>query len=166
MAKPEFYDLLSVAINEEDDDFEFANRQVVAEHFLRLQQMAAQVVARATALTAEIATLEVHKKRFARELKQIRRQVLAANYAKITKTATPEIQDAFVFLCLQDDPDLLTKFGGLEAELEEVTREIESREPRLTEFKDDLKAIERTAEYCKQYLDYEKLDMRINANRV
>jgi DNA repair exonuclease SbcCD ATPase subunit len=164
MAAKEFYDRLAVEINDENDDFEFANRVVVAEHFLRLQGMAAQLTAKSTALTSEVANFDVHLNRKQRELKRLRRSLLARNYSRITKTAKDEVQDAFIIM-LAEESNQLEEIHSLEQDIEELTQKIEARTPRLNEFKSDLKAVERTAEYCKQYLDYEKLEMRVNNNR-
>lgn len=154
-----FWNDLSIPYQEEDEEFNFANLVIVAQHFLKAVGRAAQLGEQAEVLTEQIATVTVQRDRKDRELKVLRRKILASNYKGMSKSASRDVQEAFI-LAMAEKDGLLPELEALEAEIERLTREIEAREPRVAEFRNRMKLIETTMGWGKQYLDFEKLVIR------
>lgn len=165
MANGEFYERVALPFNDEDPNFEFVNDVIASEHFVRLQHLLSKLTERIKDLANEVHNLEIHRNRATREIQKIRKVLFARNYSRITKSADKEIQDAFIFLVASEAGDeILSQLSALEDEVENITREIEIRQPRLNEYRNDMKLIEKVGDYVKQYLDAEKLRMKIENN--
>lgn len=171
MANTGFYQQVVVPFNEEvgqdsqGREVQFVNPVQAAEHFVRLSSMLARLTEKSALLTEQVKTLEVKRSRAQRELNKIRRKLLAGNYSRVTKTASVEVMDAFIWMVAQEvGGEIPDEIERLEEEIEEFTREIERRTPRLEEYKNDQKLIERTGDYLKQFLDFSKLEMRLTEN--
>lgn len=164
MTETNFYRAVRVPFNGEDQEFEFVNQVVVAEHFIRLQDLVAEINERSLDLTNELRNLEVHLKRRTRDLAKVRRTLMARNYSRLTKTADKDVQEAFILMVAEENPTFLAQMNEIESDIEDLTQKIESRKPLIEEFKDKQKLVEKIAEYAKQYLDFRKLEIRIENN--
>lgn len=158
--KDKFWDALPIPYQTEDEEYEFANPVVVQQQFLRLSRATAVVCQEAEDVTSEIADLENDKSEVQLELSNLRRQLFAANYKQITKSASSEVQDAFILTTARDcgrEEEL--------ADLEEMVADLESRIRRLKPVQAKLwnrqNMIKQTFDYGKNYLDFEKVLTKI-----
>jgi hypothetical protein len=158
-----FWTDITVPLNEDwaENGVEFINPVQVAEMFARATTIAAKLAQEAETLMHESADFEFRRTQCQRQLKRLRREVLAKNYKGITKSANAELMDAYFYSVLtEEERELLV---SLEDESDEYTDEIGARQPRLELLRTRLKNIERNMDYMKQYLDYEKLQTRISS---
>lgn len=156
----DFWDEVTIEFQEEDDGFHFVNPVVMAQYFVKAVGHATQLHRDMEVLKEEVANLTIRKERKQRELAKLRKAIIAANYSESTKSASSEIQDAFV---LAKAPSLgkLDELKEIEADIEELIRLIEVREPKIEEIKVRLRALENFTNWGKQYLDFDKLLRRL-----
>lgn len=157
-----FWDSVELPQQDEDKDFPLVNSVVAAEWFAKKTSDIAYLNGLAEILTEEIENLKVHKRRKETSFARFRRRLLANNYDKITKSADKEIQSAFLLKIAQEDKNEETRLLRFEDELEEVTKQIEVREPRRDQLHARLKALKDSQDAARQYLDFNKLEMRLN----
>lgn len=157
--KDDFWKNLVIPFQEEDEEFQFANPVVVGQYFLKAVGTAAYLGEQAESLTEQVGNLRVQLDRKKRDLSKFRRSVLAAYYKEITKSASSEVQDAFIEK-KADEMGRLKEMQDLEEEIENLVRELEIREPRLDQYRTRLKLLENSLNWGKQYLDFEKLMIR------
>lgn len=154
-----FWEDMVIPFQEEDEEFQFANPVVVSQQFVKAIGTASYLGKQAEILTEQIGNLKVTLDRFKRERDKLRRRILANHYKEITKSASSEIQDAFIYKMAQED-GLSKELLEIEAEIEDLTREIEVREPRVDQYKTRLRLLETSMNWGKQYLDFDKLIIR------
>lgn len=157
-----FWDSVELPQQDEDKDFPLVNSVVAAEWFAKKTSDIAYLNGLAEILTEEIENLKVHKRRKETTFARFRRRLLADHYDKITKSADKEIQAAFLLKISKEskiDHEALFKF---EDDLEEITKQIEVREPRRDQLHARLKALRDAQDAARQYLDFNKLEMRLN----
>ena len=155
-----FWDGFEIPFQEEAEDFDFINAVVVSKHFIKAISLSAEAAEKAEVLTIEIANKEVELARIERDLALIRRDLLAENYAGITKSASSEIQEAFILKCATGSKHEQT-FRSLEKSREEALRFLEIRKPRLEQLRARLKHIENKMNWAQQYLNFEKILMKV-----
>jgi hypothetical protein len=167
--KDGFWDVAQIPFNEEADEngFEFINAIDIAERFLEAASWASFLAQKSERLASTLAALETEKIQTERQLARLRREIFSKHYDKITKSASSEVQDAFLLAKAREEEredDLLE----LEERIEELLCEIEAVTPTMNKIRGRMKVLERNMEYAKQYLDYEKLEKRISAsgNRI
>ena len=163
MSVDTFWEDIQIPYQEDNKDFQFTNPVAVSQHFVKSVGRLAQVAEQAEVLTDQIATITVHMERRERDLKMLRRKILAKHYKSITKSAGSEIQEAFVRLKAEEE-GLLSALESIEAEIEKDRRELEIRIPRVAKLRSRMKAIETTLIWGKQHLDFEKILMRTQHN--
>lgn len=159
MDNKKFWSSVTIPFQEEDAQFDFANPVIVQRQFLKLSAESAYLAEQAEVLTEQLANITIKKERKERELRNFRRQIFAKHYSSITKSASSELQDAFILNMARKDgreAELLQ----LEAEIETLEKELEIRKPRIDQYKARMKVIENLLTWGKQYLDYDKLVMR------
>lgn len=160
MDAPTYWAKLKLPFQIEDDGFQFTNPVVLATKFVEAAGIAAYLGQETEVLTEQLGNLKITLERKRRELASFRRGILAGNYKKITKSASSEIQEAFIYATAKD-AGCLVGLMALEADIEQLLQDIESREPRLAQYKHRFKVLELTMGWGKQYLDFEKLVARI-----
>jgi hypothetical protein len=156
-----FWDSVELPQQDEDKDFPLVNSVVAAEWFAKKTSDIAYLNGLAEILTEDIENLKVHKRRKETTFARFRRRLLADHYDKITKSADKEIQAAFLLKISKEsriDYEALLKF---EDDLEEINRAIEVREPRRDQLHARLKALRDSQDAARQYLDFNKLEMRL-----
>lgn len=161
--KDRFWDALPIPYQTEDGEYDFANPIVVQQHFLRLSKATAIISEKAEQLTKTLSELEDERAEEQYKLGQLRRRLFAANYKLITKSASNEIQDAFILMTARgtdQEDDLL----ALEERIHELDGEIRRLKPRIERLWTRQKQIQLTIDAGKQYLDYEKKLMHIENN--
>lgn len=159
MENDTFWKDFVIPFQEEDGDFQFANPVVVAQYFIRAVGTASFLGHQAEMLTEQIGNLRVKLERAKRDLAKFRRRILSRHYSEITKSASSEIQEAFLHKIIHADGEEL-EFKRLEDEIEALTKELEIREPRLEQYRARLKVLETSMNWSKQYLDFDKLVIR------
>lgn len=155
-----FWNIVELPFQDEDTELQFTNPVVTAEWFAKLTHTIADLGGKAETLEEEIANLKVHLRRAESDLSRFRRTILADSYSKITKSADKIVQDAFVLLMSKElgrDKELST----LENDVEDLRQQIEVREPRKDQLYTRLKILKDSEDAAKQYLDHEKLQMRM-----
>jgi hypothetical protein len=163
MEDKEFWDRLVIPFQEEDLEFEFANDITVQRGLLVDQSLAAYIGHMVERLEEELALLEYEKAEKQRELSTLRRAILAENYDKITKTASSEVQEAFIYRCAVNshkDASLLQ----IEAEIESLTRRIEIKTPLANKYRGRLKQVDKKSERATNYLNHEGRVMKVSGN--
>jgi hypothetical protein len=156
-----FWDGVELPHQTEDTEFPLVNSVVAAEWFAKKTSDIAYLNGQAEILTEEIENLKVHKRRKETSFARFRRKLLADHYDKITKSADKEIQAAFLLKIARETELGLLRLETFEEELEEITRQIEVREPRRDQFHTRLKALRDSQDAARQYLDFNKLEMRL-----
>lgn len=162
MATKNFWDALTIPSQVEADGFEFVNPVVMAQQFVKAVGYAQMIGKELEDLTSEIVKLTIQKERIERDLRRLRVDILSHSYDKVTKSASAEIQDAFVrrqAIVL----GRVTELDKLEAALEDLVKKIEDREPERDRRKNQLKILELAMNWGKQYLDFDKLLRRTSA---
>jgi len=155
-----FWDSIEIPFQELEEDVQFVNPVVVANGFMKAAAQAKALGEKMEVLSEQMANLNIALERKRREMAKLRRDLLAAHYTKITKSAPSEVQEAFLITVANTEgrlPDLL----AIEQEIERLTRELEIREPRLNQYKARLRMLETIVGWGKQYVDYDKLLLRL-----
>jgi len=154
-----FWQDMQFPFQDEDDQFQFANLVVVAEQFLRATSTAAALNEQAEVLQEQLANLRIMYERKERQLKILRRNILARNYKQMSKSAGKDVQEAFIVAMAASD-GVLQELLDVEQAMEKLQQEIEQREPVLDELRNRLKTLDTIMGWGKQYLDFEKLLLR------
>ncbi len=154
-----FWAELKIPYQEEDSSFQFANTVVVAQHFLKSVGRAAQLGEQAEDLTRQIANVIIQRERKERQLKILRRQILAKHYAALAKSAAHEVREAFILAMAKED-DVLTELLAIESSINSFTILLEAMEPQVSQYRARLKMLETTVEWATQYINFEKFMMR------
>lgn len=157
-----FWKTVELPFQEDDQQFQFVNPVAAAEWFAKKTSDISYLNGLAEILEEEIANLKVHLRRKDEKLGRFRRKLLANAYDRVSKSASTEIQNAFV-LKLAEDEGKGVEFCSLEEDREELVRSIEVREPRRNQLYARLKAIRDAQDAARQYLDYNKLEQRLNS---
>lgn len=158
----EFWKTVELPFQTDDRNFQFVNPVAAAEWFAKKTSDISFLNGMAELLEEEIANLKVHLRRKDEELNKLRRRLLSGAYDKISKSASTEILNAFV-LTLAEAGGKGIKLTELEDQKEEIVKSIEVREPRRNQLYARLKAIRDSQDAARQYLDYNKLEQRLNA---
>lgn len=156
-----FWNSAYVPVDEDwkENGTEFVNPVVVADMFATSTGTAAKLAQEAEVISEKLAKLDYEKGRLARQVAKIRRTIFADHYNKITKSAGAEIQDAFILSMADEGQKALLL--SLEEDIEDRLDKIGRLTPRLERVRYRLKVLERNMDWAKQYLDHEKLQMRI-----
>lgn len=158
-----FFEEVIVPFNDEDESLEFINPVVVAEHFARITALNARLASQSEGGSSRLAELEADLKRENREIDKLRRKVFADNFNDVTRTAPKEIQDAFILSRAdQEVLDQLTEHEDNKAYIED---EMDVVKAALDRIRSRMRLIEKTMDWAKQYLDYEKLLTRVEMQR-
>ena len=155
-----FWDTVELPHQEEDANYPLVNPVVASEWFAKKTTDIAYYGGLAEILTEQIENLKVHRRRKEVEFAKFRRRILANVYDKITKSADKEIQAAFLLKAARE-AGKEAELDQLEEELEQIVRQIEVREPRRDQLYARLKSMKESQDAARQYLDYNKLEMRI-----
>lgn len=160
--RQEFWSSAYVPVDEdwEETGTEFVNPVVVADMFALATGMAAKLAQEAEVISEQIANLEFEKAKLMRQLAKIRRTIFADHYNKITKSASAEIQDAFIMAMA--DEGQKKQILALEDEIEDCVQKIGRLTPRLEKIRFRLRTLEKNMEWAKQFLDYDKMQARIH----
>jgi HAMP domain-containing protein len=159
-----FWQDITVPVNDEweSNGLDFVNAVQVAEMFAKHTSTAAFLAHKAERLTGEVNELEFKRVQAQRELKRLRREVVARNFKGIPKSANADMQEAFILSVMTDEER--AHHDALETEIDEFTDDIGQRMPALEKYRARLKVLEKTMEWMKQYLDFDKLQTRVNLN--
>lgn len=150
-----FWTQMPIPFQDEDESYDFANPVVISQDFLRATALAAEIGEKAEVLTEELANLEILKERAIRRRNALIRDIMVNHYDSLSKSARSTVHEAFVYKKAKDE-GRLPELCEIDADIEKYTREIEAREPRLSQFKNRLRLIENKMEWAKEYLNYEK----------
>jgi hypothetical protein len=159
----EFWENFPIPFQEEDPEFEFINSVVVQQQLGRAPHVAAQLGEKAEILTREIANAEVKRDRLDRALYKFRRKILAQHYSGSPRSGNSTVLDAYIRK-VAEETGMLEELEGLETGIEECQREIESRKPVLNEVTARLKLLRDKMDWCREYLNMDKLMARISTN--
>lgn len=154
-----FWNDLVIPFQEEDGDFQFANPVVVAQHFIKAVGMAAYIGQQGEDLTADIAQLKLNLTDLEDELRVFRQYIFTTYFKDIPKSGGNEVKDAFVRLKAIDDGSD-TVLAILEKGITTIKRTITEKSHKESKFKAQLKLLETTMSWSKQYLDFDKMIMR------
>lgn len=157
----EFFSVIQIPFNEDwrENGYEFVNAVSVAEIFIKATSYAAGLAERAENLTDKIANLEYQRGRRERDLLRTRRTIFSEKFSEITKSAGPEIQNAF--LLAKADEGQRAQLLSIEADLDKFDDDIGRLKPRLDKVRGRMKLLERNMDWAKQWLDYDKLMHRM-----
>lgn len=161
----QFWHDATIPVNESwiEDETNFANPVEVADMFARATGVSAMLASEAEELTEAVANAEFLKDEAALDYGRLRRQILSQNFSAIKSGWNSEAMDAFILASAKDQaPTLL----ALEKAVEDAAREIRIRKPRLEKIKNRLKRLETTMEWAKQWLDYDKLMVRVTDQKA
>lgn len=158
----QFWKTVELPFQTDDRDFQFVNPVAAAEWFAKKTSDISYLNGMAELLEEEIANLKVHLRRKDEDLSRLRRKLLAGAYDRVSKSASTEILNAFVLKLAQDE-GRGPKMTELEEEKEDIVRSIEVREPRRNQLYARLKAIRDSQDAARQYLDYNKLEQRLQS---
>jgi len=157
-----FWEWVAIPFNDEDREFEFVNPVELSERFIEATGIAANYGQITEQWTNELNRLDRERSDIARQIAALRRKILAENYAGITKSAGAEIQDAFVLKCARE-MGLEDQLLALEKKHEEVQVKIDTLSARLELLRHRLKVLEKSMDWAREYLNFQKLDMRLEA---
>lgn len=156
-----FWNNFQIPYQEDDPSFQFVNPVAVSQHFIRVIGEQAFLLEQSERLTQQLANVSAQETKQLRRLATLRREVLSRHYGEITKSASSEIQDAFIVSKIRNDVELLDEFESIEDSLVELQDQRIIIQPRLDQLRARMKAIEKKMEWAKQYLDHEKLMVRV-----
>lgn len=157
-----FWDALQIPMNEDwrENGLQLVNPVEVAEKFMECTSLAAFQAQQAEDLIREKESLAFQRTQALREMRRLKRIVLARNFKGITKSANADMLEAYLLSVMTEQE--VGKFAELEAEIDVYSDEIGKREPRLGIIESRLKRMDKTLDYMKQYLDYHKLETRVS----
>lgn len=157
-----FWKDLPIPFQNEDDIVQFANPVEVQRHLLLATAYSNYLGGQMEILTEQIATFEVERDRFQREKTRLERDILASNIDSIAKSASEPVRAAFIYAKATETQR--TKMRELEESIEEKTRLIEARQPRVDQFKSRLKVLEFKTDMAREYLYQERSINRVTNN--
>lgn len=164
MAQDTFYEDLLIPFNDEDPDFDFVNHVHAQQKLVEGQNGFTEYTEHAERHTKVIGRATKIRNEAERDLRRLRRQVLASNFGQFKASYGEEARDAFVYKKAEETgrlEDLLT----LEAVIETQTREIESHQYRLDLVRGRLKAIEKTMDTAVHLLNLHKHEQNAQRKR-
>lgn len=163
---PDFWDRITIPLNYEweEDNTEFVNPVTVADKFAEAAGIGTFLGQDAENITKHIANAEYQRKEVQREIYKLRRRLLADNYSKVTKSAPPLVQDAFI-LSVARSGGVEQELLELEDRLDELTSIIDMWTPHLEQNRFRMKTLEKNMEWIKQWLDFEKLMERLTESK-
>lgn len=160
MSEDTFWEEYPLKYNDEDDGFEFVNLVDVAEEFVKMVSVTSRLGYDLERLTEAKANVEVEKQRAERALNTLRRTILSDGLQDVAKTSKPQILEAFILeRAKQNNTE-----GSLlqwENKIEECEKKLEIIQPRINKVQSRLTYMKIKAENLRQYLDYQKLQLRI-----
>jgi hypothetical protein len=157
-----FWNAVKLPHQTEDPTVDFVNAVVAAEWFAAATATIAEVGGLSEMLEEEIANLKVHKRRAEDDLAVFVRRIKAKHYKAMTKTADRSVQETFVYAMAVDD-GTVGVLEELEGRVKDLVKRIEVRTPRLAQFHERMEKLKLAMESTRQYLDYQKLEMRVNS---
>lgn len=157
----QFFSSIQIPFNSdwEENGFEFVNSVNVAEVFIKATAHSASLAEEAEKYTSDLANLDYQRGKKERELLKLRRSIFADKWNEITKSAGPEIQNAFILA--KADEEQRTKLLAIEDEIEKLDDQVGRIKPRLDKVRNRMKLLERNMDWAKQFLDFDKLMKRI-----
>jgi chromosome segregation ATPase len=158
-----FWGDISVPLNEDwqTNGFDLINSVQVAELFAKCTSIAARLAHKAEKLTDQIQSLDFQRSQAQRDLKKLKRGILAQHFKGLPKSANAEIQEAYLLSVMSEEQR--QEFDALEVEVDTLNLEIGARTPKLDRYRARLKQLERNLDWMKQYLDFDKLQTRIHS---
>lgn len=159
--REEFWRTSCVPYNDEwqENGLDFVNPVTVADQFIKAAAQASRTAYEAEIIAKHVAEWQDMQDAVEHKLLVLRRKILAENYDKITKSATPEIQNAFI---LKHAGKHATEMQEKENELETIVREIGAWKPYLAKLDKRLRRLERNMDWATQYLNFDKHIDNIN----
>lgn len=162
MNKDTFWDDIHVDINEDRaaNGLDYVNPVQVAEMFAKATAHAAVLGRAGEEVVEKLSTLYEERDQLEWGLNNIKRKILAANFAELAKSASTPVQEAFILAKARDmflEEELLT----LEDRLFALSDRIKKGEARLAKIQGRERRLERNMNLAKQYLDFEKLMQRV-----
>lgn len=156
MTQDTFWDDIQIPINPdwEDNDADFVNPVVVADMFASATGFAATICSDLEALTDKLSKLERQKAKLVKELARIRRDILAEEYKRITKSASPEVQTAFIWSSASSKQRTLMR--NYEDKLEVIDAHIMSITAERERLNNRLKRLDRNMDFAREYLNFDK----------
>jgi len=156
-----FWDEMVVPFQEEDPSFDIANPVTVSKHFLQGVAWSAYLGDIAESLMDKEAAMEIELKEAIREREILKRKILARNYKGISKSASSDVLGAYLYMVAQEE-GLFDELIGLEEKINSLELQLDKLRPKLIKVRSRIKAIEKKLDWCKQWLDYDKLKARID----
>jgi uncharacterized coiled-coil protein SlyX len=156
-----FWKDFAIPFQVEDDEVSFANPVRVQRSFLEAVSELAYYGEKAERLTEQIAKLEAQRDAIRAGLRRLRREFLASEYSRITKTASSDIQEAFILnVAIQKGRD--GELKEIEQTLEQKEEQLRALVPKLRKVEARMKALQRREEWAREYLNFEKLMTRLS----
>lgn len=161
--KDPFWNEVIIPFQEEDPEFQFANPVIVSEQFIKAVAQGARIGERSEVLVRRLKKLNSIKKDITRDLAKLKQEILAKFYSEVTKTASPDIMAAFIRR-KAEEVDREDELAGLLKELDTVDAEIDDVQDQLDILKDRMKFLDKAMDWARQFLDYDKLQQRLEDN--
>lgn len=152
----EFWDDMIIPFQTVDKEFQWVNSVVVVRKFITSIGTLSMLGKSMEVLTEQLGSLNVQLEAEQRKLKVLRKEILSRHYKAITKSASSELQDAFIRNKAQED-GVLADLTILETEIERLTVQIARRKPRVAQYQFRIKTLNTSMEWAKQYVDFDKM---------
>lgn len=169
----EFWVQVPLPYNDEDDldeegqrRFELVNRVVAAESFVKRQSMISRLCYQREVLEKKLANMEVQLTWKERELSKIHHRIISSMLqdGTISRSTSSKIVDAMI-PAVAVKMGLDDELGALEREVEELRRDVERRRPMRDILTNRIQTVFKLADHTREYLQFEKLELRMNSNR-
>lgn len=159
-----FWKESTIPFQTEEADFQYANPVVVAQKYLWYQAQAAYLGEKAEGLTSDIGSLSIKLEDAEKGRKALRSRLLAQNYKTLTKSASSEVQDAYVLNCAITSGQLVyQEYLDFENTIKIVSKQIAEKQNLLNKYKNRMAHLRISLECATQYLNFEKHITRMDS---
>ena len=163
MTEDTFWKDIVVPFQEEDETYEFSSLFQISKYFAKSTGIIAYLGEQAEKLNLEEKSLEEKLMEVEEEFRQLRRKINAKHYKSITKSASSELQEAFLWTKAEEEGKL-QEYQQLESDINLLKKHIFKKRKEIDKLKYRIKMLEMAQRAGTEHLNFEKLIMRITSN--
>lgn len=156
-----FWDDLIIPVQTDDIGIEFVNPVLVAQTFIKAIGMMSYEGQLGETLTGEITGLTLMLDAKERELGRLKRKIMAKHFKGLAKSASTEVREAYLIIKAEEDGKL-KQLEDAEDEIAQLKAKILAKEHECNKQKTRLKTLQIVRDWSKQYLDFDKIIMRMD----
>lgn len=166
--KDNFWNEFPIPFNEDEEareeGFDFVNPIDVQDEFIRIIDDIARLGYRIEQLEGVVGSQQAQLADLENQANVLRRKILTRHYhdKSFARSADKEVREAFIFARATDEE--LERLEELEDSIMATKKLIGERMVPLNQLRHRMKCLQLKADWAKQHLDYQKLQIRVETN--